>query len=162
MDMSKVIGEPGNNLRRQWARGFTLVEVLVALVVMSVGMLGIAGLYLEGLRWGRTSLYRTTAVGLAADMADRIRANPLAGAAYAGTGPGADGGCVNGGVACTADELAADDWFTWSAELQQQLPTGANGEITVSSTVPQTYRVTISWPEAGLEEPATYSLSLQP
>ena len=56
-------------------KGFTLVEVLVALVVMSVGMLGIAALYLEGLRAGRTALYRTTAVNLAADMADRIRAN---------------------------------------------------------------------------------------
>ena len=37
-------------------KGFTLVEVLVALVVMSVGMLGIAALYLEGLRAGRTAL----------------------------------------------------------------------------------------------------------
>ena len=41
------------------------MEVLVALVVMSVGMLGIAALYLEGLRAGRTALYRTTAVTLA-------------------------------------------------------------------------------------------------
>lgn len=73
-------------------RGFTLIEVLVALVVMSVGMLGIAALYLEGLRAGRTALYRTTAVNLAADMADRIRANPNAGLAYAGTGPGAGSG----------------------------------------------------------------------
>ena len=73
-------------VRRQ--RGFTLVEVLVALVVMSVGMLGIAALYLEGLRAGRTALYRTTAVNLAGDMADRIRANRNAGLAYAGTGPG--------------------------------------------------------------------------
>ncbi|MCL4720697.1 MAG: prepilin-type N-terminal cleavage/methylation domain-containing protein, partial [Gammaproteobacteria bacterium] len=45
-------------------RGFTLIEVLVALVVMSVGMLGIAALYLEGLRASRTAVYRTTAVNL--------------------------------------------------------------------------------------------------
>ena len=56
--------------------GFTLVETLVALVVMSVGMLGIAALYIEGLRSGQTSIARTTAVNLAADMADRIRSNP--------------------------------------------------------------------------------------
>lgn len=154
--------EPARDIHRYRARGFTLVEVLVALVVLSVGMLGIAGLYLEGLRWGRTSLYRTTAVGLVADMADRIRANPLAGAAYAGTGPGVNGNCVNGGVACTAAELAADDWFTWSAELRQQLPSGAAGQVTVSGTAPVTYLVTVSWPEVGLDEPATYSLSLQP
>ncbi len=143
-------------------RGFTLVEVLVALLVMSVGMLGIAGLYLEGLRWGRTSLYRTTAVSLVADMADRIRANPLAGPAYAGTGPGVDGKCVNGSMACTADQLAADDWFSWTAQMQAQLPAGASGEIAVSGAAPRTYRVTVSWPEIGLEEPATYSMSLQP
>ena len=40
------------------SKGFSLVEVLVALVVMSVGMLGIAALYLEGLRAGRTALRR--------------------------------------------------------------------------------------------------------
>ena len=103
-------------------KGFTLVEVLVALVVMSVGMLGIAALYLEGLRAGRTALYRTTAITLAADMADRIRANRNAGLAYAGTGPGADGDCVNGAVDCTAEELAADDWLDWSSQLDDAAP----------------------------------------
>ncbi len=44
------------------ARGFSLVEVLVALVVMAVGLLGIAGLYVEGLHAGRTAVYRRTAV----------------------------------------------------------------------------------------------------
>ncbi|MEZ5564472.1 MAG: type IV pilus modification protein PilV [Gammaproteobacteria bacterium] len=147
---------------RRPARGFTLVEVLVALVVMSVGMLGIAALYLEGLRWGRTAQYRTAAVSLAADMADRIRANPVAGVAYAGTGPGADSGCVNGNSDCSADQLAADDWFGWSQALAQQLPDGATGEIALSAAPPLTYTVTVSWPEIGLESPATYSLRLQP
>ena len=81
--------------------GFTLVEVLVALVVMAVGLLGIAGLYVEGLRAGRTAVYRSAAVTLASDMADRIRGNP--GGAYAGAGPGADNGCVNGGGDCAPD-----------------------------------------------------------
>jgi len=51
------------------------VEVLVALIVLSIGMLGIAALYLEGLRATRDALVRTQAVALTADMADRIRAN---------------------------------------------------------------------------------------
>jgi len=143
--------------------GFTLVEVLVALVVMSVGMLGIAALYLEGLRAGRTALYRTTAITLAADMADRIRANQAGGIAYAGAGPGADGGCVNGPDDCTAEQLAADDWFDWRNQLATQLPEGAAGEVAVDVAAPATtYTVTVAWPEIGQEEPATYTLRLQP
>jgi type IV pilus assembly protein PilV len=144
--------------------GFTLVEVLVALVVMSVGMLGIAALYLEGIRAGRTSLYRTAAVNLASDMADRIRANRNAGAAYAGTGPGADGNCVNGPNDCTPQELADDDWLDWSTQLDNQLPEGAGGEVAVAGPAPLTYTITVAWPEIGqpADQPATYSLTVQP
>lgn len=142
-------------------RGFTLVEVLVALVVMSVGMLGIAALYLEGLRAGRTALYRTTAVTLAADMADRIRANSSAGIAYAGTGPGADGGCVNGPADCSAVDLADDDWFDWNNQLGVQLPEGSAGEITVAGAAPAIYTITVEWPEIGQDDPATYTLRVR-
>jgi type IV pilus assembly protein PilV len=144
------------------ARGFTLIEVLVALVVMSVGMLGIAALYLEGLRAGRTALYRTTAVNLAADMADRIRANQPAGDAYAGTGPGADESCVNGTVDCTPAELAADDWFSWNNQLEAQLPDGASAEVLVNGAPAPVYTITVQWPEIGQTEAASYSLSVQP
>ena len=142
-------------------KGFTLIEVLVALVVMSVGMLGIAALYLEGLRAGRTALYRTTAVNLAADMADRIRANRNAGSAYAGNGPGADGACVNGPVDCTAEQLAEEDWFDWNNQLDAQLPEGAGGEVSIAGAAPATYTITVAWPEIGQDVPATYTMSVQ-
>ena len=64
----------------QKQRGFSLVEVLIALVIMSVGMLGIAGLYVQTMQAGRTSMLRHHAVTLAGDVADRIRANPRASA----------------------------------------------------------------------------------
>jgi type IV pilus assembly protein PilV len=143
------------------SRGFSLVEVLVALVVMSVGMLGIAALYLEGLRAGRTALYRTTAVTLAADMADRIRANSTARLAYAGTGPGVSGNCINGAIDCTPDQLADDDWFDWNNQLDAQLPDGTVGEIAVAGAAPATYTITVAWPEIGQEDPATYTLSVR-
>ena len=72
--------------------GFTLIEVLIALIIMSVGMLGIAGLYVHSMKAGSTSLFRHHAVTLAGDVADRIRANPRAGAAYALAG--ANNNCV--------------------------------------------------------------------
>ena len=63
--------------------GFTLIEVLISLIILSVGMLGIAGLYVHSMQAGRTSMLRHNAVTMAGDVADRIRANPIAGPAYA-------------------------------------------------------------------------------
>ncbi len=56
------------------ARGFSLIEVLVATVVLSVGLLGLASLQVSGLRVGQSSFYRAQAAQLATDMADRLRA----------------------------------------------------------------------------------------
>jgi len=55
--------------------GVSIVEVLVALVIISVGMLGIAGLYLSSLQAGRSANLRVQALNLASDLADRIRSN---------------------------------------------------------------------------------------
>jgi prepilin-type N-terminal cleavage/methylation domain-containing protein len=57
-------------------RGMSLIEVLVALVILSVGLLGIAQLLIHGMRTSHAALLRTQAVNLVADMAERIRANP--------------------------------------------------------------------------------------
>ena len=76
----------------QRAAGITMVESLVALVVISVGMLGIAGLYVASLQASRSANFRVQAVNLATEMGDRIRANRSAHASYnlaAGTLPAA-------------------------------------------------------------------------
>lgn len=144
------------------SRGFTLVEVLVALVVLTVGMLGVAVLYVEGLRLNRTSIYRTLAVGLAADMADRIRANSRVPGSYAGTGPGANNGCVNGVIACSRGEQAADDWFWWLQDIQSSLPAGAAAEIDVTPIgAMNRYEINLRWPETGQPAPVTYTLPIQ-
>lgn len=141
--------------------GFTLIETLVAMVVLAVGMLGIAALYIEGLRSGQASVSRTTAVNLAADMADRIRANPTVPAAYAGAGPGANNNCVNGPAACTPAQLAAEDWFWWFQDVQARLPVGAAANIVTTpiAAPPMTqYDIVLVWPEAGQPAPANYQL----
>ena len=143
-------------------RGFTLTEVLVALMVMAVGMLGIAGLYVEGLRAGNTSIYRITAVILASDMADRIRANPNAPADYNGVGPGINNGCVNGVGACTPTQLAQDDWFWWLQDVQARLPNGVTADIVTADVPPLTqYDITLTWPERGSADPTSYTLVMQ-
>lgn len=146
--------------------GFTLVELLVSLVVMTVGMLGVAVLFVEGLQINRTSAYRTAAVGLAADMAERIRTNLNARTAYDGIGPGADNACVNVPADCTRDELADDDWFWWLQNIQRNLPVGATANIQVTPIAtpgrPMTrYDVTLQWPESGQLAPVSYTLTVQ-
>ena len=64
-------------LSRQRQKGFSLVEVLVSVVIMSVGILGVAGLQVLSLQQNRSSLFRSEALMLGSDMLDRMRANPL-------------------------------------------------------------------------------------
>jgi type IV pilus assembly protein PilV len=134
-------------------RGFSMVEAMVALLVLAVGMLGIAGLYVTSLRASSSALLRTQAVNLAADMADRIRANPTAGAAYAGAA--ANNGCVGGGADCTPAALAADDLFRWQQALAAALPDDGNvntpqATIAVAgANQPFSYVITVTWVEQG-------------
>ena len=133
---------------RHSQRGFGLIESLVALVVISVGMIGIAALYGQGLRASTTAFYRTHAVNLAADMADRIRVNRRGGASYGGAA--ANNPCgAGGGANCTPAQMAAYDLFVWQAQVTAQLPAGV-GAVVFAGTTPPTYTIRITWSEAGV------------
>lgn len=137
--------------------GFSLVEAMVSLVVISVGMIGIAALYGQGLSAGRTALYRTQAVSLAADMADRIRANRLGLMNY--NDPPANNNCEPGGVACTPDLMAAHDLWVWTTQIANQLPTGV-GTVAVANGAPPSYTIRVDWQETGLGL-ATHQIVIQ-
>ena len=142
--------------------GFTLIEILVSIVVLSVGLMGIAALYAQGMGAGRTAQYRTQAVTMAADLADRIRVNRTAGAAYAGAagdfGCDADGGAVP--VDCTPPQIAAHDLLRWNAALPQVLPNGAGNVAFNPATLPATYTITVTWNEVNQGQLA-YALNIQ-
>jgi type IV pilus assembly protein PilV len=147
-------------------RGFTMVEVLVALVVLAIGLLGIAALYLNSLQSGRTAIYRTQAITLAADLADRIRANRTAQGAYATAFADAVAevaGCFTT-AGCVDTDLAATDLSRWKAELAQQLPNG-QGQVVFTAPVlagdPASYVVTVQWSEAGEAAPITFQIAFQ-
>jgi type IV pilus assembly protein PilV len=137
-------------------RGFTLIEVLIALVILSVGMLGIAGLYVHSMQAGRTSILRHNAVTLAGDIADRIRANPRAGPAYALAG--ANNNCVAAGIDCTPGEMAANDIFLWDQQAAATMPNGAVNIVFNNGVVPPTYQITVTWTEPG--EVLSYSFTI--
>src|SRR5690606_10716853 len=107
---------------RLTSRGFSMVEALVALVVLGVGMLGIAGLYVTTLRTSSSAISRMQAVNLPSDLGDRIRANRTAGAAYAGDAAENGDGCVGASAACSAQELAAHDLYVWEQQISATLP----------------------------------------
>ncbi|MFT3907235.1 MAG: type IV pilus modification protein PilV [Steroidobacteraceae bacterium] len=135
-------------------RGISIVEVLVALVVLSVGMLGIAGLYVITLRSSGSAIYRTQAVALAADMADRIRANRNATTSYAGAAD-SSGSCEGSSAgSCSAAAMAASDLYVWRQAIASTLPgssglANSGGTITVAADATYTslylYTITVSW-----------------
>jgi len=138
-------------------QGFSLVEVLIALIIMSVGMLGIAGLYVQSMQAGRTSTFTHHAVTLAGDVADRIRANPTAGLAYAAPA-GANNNCVAAGTDCDVGQMAANDIDVWQTQAADALP---NGQVTVAydgAVVPPSYQITVSWDEPG--EVRNYTITI--
>lgn len=118
---SLVANSPGSS-----QRGMSMLEVLVGVVILAVGLLGLAGLLAGGMRANVSSTYRTVVTNQASDMADRMRAN-LAGVAagsYANvSGIPANPGC-NGG-ACSAVQLAQFDAFDWNTANAAMLPSGA-------------------------------------
>lgn len=147
-------------------KGFTLLEVLVALVVLSVGMLGIAALFVDSVARGRSALARTKAVVLVADMADRIRANSIAGTAYGGAAT--DNDCTDGAAAgtklCTPAEMAAHDLMLWQQIITDPkvgLPDGVGSVTHDGASNPDTYVISISWAEVGETQPQSYSLRIQ-
>lgn len=152
-----MIANPLRNLRNA-AGGFTLVEVLIALVIMSVGMLGIAGLYVHSMQAARTSLFRHQAVTLAGDVADRIRANPRAGAGYMVAGQ--DNSCISGGIDCTPAEMAQSDILDWQTQAGDTLPAGTVAILFNNAVAPSTYRIRVTWNEAGQSPPPQYQITI--
>ena len=149
------------------SRGFTLVEMLVAVVVLSIGLLGAAKLFIVTLQGNASAESRMTAVNLAGDIADRIRANRRAAAAYAGAA--ANNGCAGaalGAVNCTAAQMAANDLFQWNAAIANAWPGGvANGAVAYAApatpALPGTYTITINWQEQGSGQMLAYALVVQ-
>ncbi len=150
---------------RRDAGGFSMVEVLVALVVLGVGMLGIASLYVVTLRSSGSAISRMQAVNLASDIGDRIRANRTAGSAYALAA--AEGEVEEAEAAtscvtnpCSPAAMAAYDLEVWQQQIARTLP-GASGSIDIDdSETPWTYTVRVDWTESG-NEALSYEMRMQ-
>jgi type IV pilus assembly protein PilV len=124
--------------------GFSLVEVLVALLILSIGLLGLAGLQITGLQQNQGALQRTRAAQLANDLVDRIRVGGAAGYDLAPTDTYATLSLP------VADVTVAQlDLIGWLADISTSLPAVDDGnandvDVTVS-VVNGLVTVTIPW-----------------
>lgn len=152
---------------RKPQRGFTLLEVMVALVIFSIGLLGLAGLQSQSLRYNHSAYLKTQASYLAYDILDRMRANREA--AIAGrynadnTTTGADKDCDTKGATCSTNDMALHDIYEWKQLLSSNnvLP-GGTGSIAQDGTDNDKFTVTIAWEDPGTpEEESEYQLRSQ-
>ncbi|MFZ7318563.1 type IV pilus modification protein PilV [Comamonas jiangduensis] len=145
-------------------RGVTLIESLVAIIIMALGILGILGMQMRTLNNTQTSLYRTQAIRLIEDLSERMATNPNALLNLSNyvsdwdDDVAADKNCSS--VTCTNSEIAAYDLEQWKTAVQDNLPTGqANIFLAPGETVNANRRqlgVMIAWRENELAQDDDY------
>jgi type IV pilus assembly protein PilV len=143
---------PGTDMRPHRPRGFTLIEVLVSLVILGIGVLGIAKLTLFSVRSNDSAYLRTQAVNLAQAGLDYMRANRLV--AISGSynialaaAPPAAASCM-APATCTPANLALYDLNQWKTRVAAALPSGQAGVATVVVLDQVTATITVQWDDA--------------
>lgn len=133
-------------------KGFTLVEILVSIIIIAIGLLGIAGLQTVTLRQNYNSHLLTQASFQANDMIERMRTNMMGvnkGAYDKITGSEANPECL---PTCTPEELAQYDANVWMSTTKAALNDGGTDTVTgtVVNNADQTFTIDIRWNEPAL------------
>lgn len=152
---------------RRRARGATLMEAMVAVLLLSMCALGYAALQLRGLSANSSSMWRSKATLLAAEMADRMRANRagVSGGFYNSLTTATEITDCGATTACSPTKMAQLDHWNWSATLARELPgSSVAGVVCIDSTpddgtsstpgcdgTGQAFAVKIFWQERGVE-----------
>lgn len=145
-------------MEKKYHLGFSLIEVLVALVILSLGMLGIARMLFVAHKANSSSYSRQQAVQSAYDIIDRIRANRqvaiaggynvnnlvTSGAPTIPSSPSAN--CDSS--TCTANQLAAYDTWYWLARDVARLPNGCGSVTTAAAGTNTRVTVTVQWDDS--------------
>jgi type IV pilus assembly protein PilV len=139
-----------HRLRGFEPRGFSIIEVMISLVVLSVGLLGAAAMLLDSLRNNAGALQSLGATHLVRDMADRIRAN-LSGREHYDTrhGIAGSGACVEP-EGCNAAQLAAADRARFAAAagalfVHDDFTASVEYEPATGPAAPSRYVITLRW-----------------
>ena len=157
---------PTRPVRRSRQQGSTLIESLVSLLILSFGLLGIAGLLLASAGQQKNSQSYVMGNLLAQDIIERMKANPtdlavtlptvvgndyvtpggLVGYANSATAVAAAAGCTLGS-ACPVGDVARADVNDWLARVRRELPGGAGQIALVAGAEQQARQVVVMWNE---------------
>ncbi|NMG63688.1 type IV pilus modification protein PilV [Azoarcus indigens] len=139
-----------------YQKGVSLIEVLIAVLVLSLGLLGMAGLQFSSLRNNQSATERSMAVILSYSILDRMRANRSA--VLAGNYNFSDAACT----APTGTNLAETDLAAWLASVQQSIGAGSCGSVSCDGAGLCT--VSITWDDSrgsAADATAAQSFSIQ-
>lgn len=151
--MSRIVSNRPDSRRTE--RGFSMIEVLVTLLVISLALLGTAGLQAYSMRLNQGGQLRSLAVFLAADLAERMEANKpgavagdyvvpsTTGAAFLAAAGAVSTACVTAG--CDAAALVAFDLSQWQNAVAATLPQSSWSVARTVNGAQSTYTVTIGW-----------------
>lgn len=141
--------------RTRGCKGFTLVEVLVTLLVLSIGLLGIEKLLLVSSRANDSAYLRTQATGLAYSILDSMRANRQTAVSHGYDGSSTSVGSPSTNCAtsvCTGTSIAAYDLYQWQQALTTGLGPTGSGTVTttnvadpVTGATDVTATITVTW-----------------
>ncbi|MDP2751937.1 MAG: type IV pilus modification protein PilV [Rhodocyclaceae bacterium] len=134
-------------------RGFSMLEILIALVIIAIALLGTAGLQVYAMRVNQSGQFRTQAVFLASDIAERMEANKVAAVAghyvQALTSVSSVAATDCATTACSSADLAGWDISQWGVAIAGLLPQ-ATWQITQTTAGnPSTYSIVINWTDRG-------------
>lgn len=126
------------------SKGFSLLEAMIALVILSVGLLGVAGIIAISIKNNQGSVSKTQASWLAYDVIDRIRANRTLALPATGESPYT---YTLSSSTLTGTAIADMDLEAWRAAVYRSLGSAAAGNVAVD-TVTGGVTVTLSWDES--------------
>lgn len=132
-----------------YTKGFTLLEIMVAMVIFAVGLLGLAGMQSLAFQNTHSSYSRSQAILLAYEMADRIKANALGSVNYtlsvtATSVTGYTGSTMCTANRCTITDIVKYDMGLWQAAVTERLP-GGQSSIAIPSA--KNHLITVHWDE---------------
>ena len=139
-------------------RGFSLIEVLVTLLLIFLALLALLSLQHQALRLSQSAQWRAQAVALAADLAERMAANPAGSLAghYTFVCPRIaqpQGTLCSAAGACLPATQAAQDLAQWSAAVAASLPEAACAVRRIQSGQPSRYTIGIDWQDRQADVP---------
>ena len=145
-----MLNHTGNS-QMKLQQGVGLIEVLVAVLILTVGILGLVGMQTRALQFSQESLVSSHALMLAYELTDRIRANKDKAGAYSviyGESVSAAVDCSN--LDCTPDQIAQYDLSAWKTNVAANLPNGDCQVVRDASGARPFFTITVRYQDTKL------------